>query len=107
VPAIASFVAGGVGAGVGVVFGLMALGTKSTLDSQCGPTKKTCSSSGDVSSLSTDAWVSNAGFGVALVGAALGTYFLVSHHTEKTASTSPHVEPWIGLGSAGVTGSFQ
>jgi hypothetical protein len=45
---------------------------------------------------------------VALVGAALGTYFLVSHHSaEKSAAASPHVEPWIGLGSAGVTGSFQ
>ena len=108
VPAIVSFIAGGVGLAAGTVFGLLALSTKSSLDGECGPTKKTCSSSGDVSSLATDAWVSNVGFGIGIVGAALGTYFLVSHHGgEKTGSASPHVEPWVGLGSAGVGGTFQ
>jgi hypothetical protein len=108
VPAIASFVVGGVGLAVGTVFGLLALGTKSSLDGECGPTKKTCSNSGDVSSLATDAWGSNVGFGIGIVGAALGTYFLLSHHgPEKTGSSSPRLEPWVGLGSAGVGGTFQ
>ncbi|MGH7436178.1 MAG: hypothetical protein ACRENE_10940 [Polyangiaceae bacterium] len=108
VPAIVSFVAGGVGLAAGTVFGLLALSTKSSLDGECGPTKKTCSSSGDVSSLATNAWVSNVGFGIGIVGAALGTYFLVSHHGgEKTGAASPHIDPWIGLGSAGVGGTFQ
>ena len=57
---------------------------------------------------SVRSYVTLAGFGIAIVGAALGTYFLVSRHgDDKTASTSPHLEPWIGLGSAGVTGSFR
>jgi hypothetical protein len=108
VPAIASFIVGGVGVTVGTIFGLLALSTKSTLDGECGPTKKTCSSSSDVSALSTNSWVSNVGFGVGIVGAALGTYFLVAHHGgEATGSTSPRVSPWIGLGSAGIGGTFQ
>ncbi len=106
VPAIASFVVGGVGVGVGVIFGLLAISTKSTLDGECGPTKKTCANSSDVSALSTNSWVSNVGFGIGIVGAALGTYFLVSHKNESAAA-SPHVSPWIGLGSAGIGGTFQ
>jgi hypothetical protein len=107
VPAIVSFAAGGVGLAVGTIFGLMALSTKSSLDGECGPTKKACTSSGDVSNLSTDAWMSNVGFGIGIVGAALGTYFLVSRHGSERTASGPRVEPWIGLGSAGLGGTFQ
>jgi hypothetical protein len=107
VPAIVSFIAGGVGVAVGSIFGVLALGSKSTLDGECGSAKQTCAPS-DVSALSTNAWVSNVGFGVGIVGAALGTYFVVTHHRPDAGGpTAAHVEPWIGLGSAGLGGTFQ
>lgn len=106
--AIALLVVGGVGIGVGTVFGVLALGEKSTLDGQCGSTKKACTNQGDVNALSTDAWVSNVGFGVGIVGLAVGAILLATHHSETaSASTKPHVTPWIGLGTAGVGGTFE
>jgi hypothetical protein len=108
VPAIVSFVAGGVGVAVGSIFGVLALSTRSTLNNECGPTKQTCSNPSDVSALATNAWVSNVGFGVGIVGAALGTVFLLTHHGSQTVgSPSPRITPWIGVGSAGLGGSFQ
>jgi|HubBroStandDraft_1064217.scaffolds.fasta_scaffold09652_2 hypothetical protein len=107
-PAIAAFVVGGVGVVVGTIFGVLALGTKSTLDGECGPTKQTCSNPSDVSALATNAWVSNIGFGVGIAGAAVGTVLLLtSHRSESTASSTPRVTPWFGLGTAGVGGTFQ
>jgi hypothetical protein len=101
-------VIGGVGVGVGSVFGVVALGAKSTLDGACGPTKKACPKQSDVDALSTDAWVSNIGFGVGVVGLAVGVILLATHHgPEKTATSAPHVTPWVGLGSAGVGGTFE
>jgi hypothetical protein len=111
-PALA-FVAlgvGGAGIVVGSVFGVLALGTKSTLDGAC--TNKSCpaSSKNDIDSLSTQAWVSNIGFAVGAVGAVAGVVLLVtSHHgSEKQEATrAPHIEPWVGLGAAGLGGTFE
>jgi hypothetical protein len=109
--------AGGVGVAVGSVFGVMALGTKSSLDSAC--TSKVCpqSSQSDIDSLGTQATISTIGFGVGIVGAALGVYFLVTSGRggetagAATARCAParflEVQPWIGLGSAGLGGTFQ
>jgi hypothetical protein len=107
VAAIAVLAAGGVGVVVGSIFGVLALGNKSTLDKNCGSTKKTCPSQGDIDAMNTNAWVSNIGFGVGIVGLAVGGVLLAtSHGPEKTASSRPEVHPWIGIGSAGVGGSF-
>jgi hypothetical protein len=107
VAAIALMAAGGVGIVVGSVFGVMALGNKSTLDNNCGPTKKTCPSQGDIDSLNTNAWVSNIGFGVGIVGLAVGGILLATNHpSQKTGSSHPEVHPLIGIGTAGVGGSF-
>lgn len=106
---------GGAGLVVGTGFGVLALGTKSSLDSAC--SNKTCpsSSQSNINSLSTQAWVSNIGFGVGIVAAALGVYFLVKPGGDdaKPAATltgpapAVRVQPWIGLGSAGLGGTFQ
>jgi hypothetical protein len=111
--AIAGFVVGGVGLVVGSVFGIMALGTKSNLDSNC--VNKTCPSSqqSDIDSLSSKATVSTIGFGFGIAGAAVGVILLAvsQHHSETTTAklepARPRVSPWIGLGSAGVGGTFQ
>jgi len=107
---------GGAGLVVGTGFGVLALGTKSSLDSAC--VNKTCpsSSQSNINSLSTQAWVSNIGFGVGIVSAALGVYFLVksggSDEAKPAAATvapapAIRVQPWVGLGSAGLGGTFQ
>ena len=89
---------------IGGVFGGLALGTKSTLDSHC--VNKTCPASeqSDIDSLSTKATVSTVGFGVGIVGVAVGAILLgVSHSHEEAAAAKlepprPRVSPWIGLG---------
>ncbi len=117
--AIGAFVVGGVGITVGTVFGILALGTKSTLDSACGSGKKDCpsTSQSDISSLSTKATVSTIGFGVGVVGLAVGLVLLaVSHESggpppgAQAALVPPpsvRVVPWVGLGAAGLGGTFQ
>jgi hypothetical protein len=117
--AVGALVVGGVGLTVGTVFGILALGTKSTLDSACVAGKQACpaSSQSDISSLSTKATVSTIGFGVGLVGVAVGLVLLaVSHESGapppgvQASLVSPppvRVTPWIGLGTAGVGGTFQ
>ena len=107
VAAIAMLVVGGVGVGVGTVFGVIAMGAKSTLDGECGPTKKACTKQSDIDALNTDALVSDVGFGVGVVGLAIGTVMLVTHKGSETASTRPGVVPWVGLGSAGLRGTFE
>ena len=105
---------GGAGLVVGTTFGVLALGTKSSLDGAC--VNKVCpaSSQSNINSLGTQATVSTIGFGVGVVAAALGVYFLVRSGGDESrpaaaATSSPalRVEPWVGLGSAGLGGTFQ
>jgi hypothetical protein len=113
---IVLFSVGGAGIVVGSVFGVLALNTKSSLDGAC--VNKVCpaSSQSNINSLSTQATVSTIGFGVGVVAAALGVYFLVTSGGSSsgdakpaTASASPalSLQPWVGLGSAGLGGTFQ
>ena len=102
--AIAAFAVGGVGVAVGSVFGILALDTKSTLDSQC--SNKVCpqSSQSDIDSLGSRATIANVGFGVGLVGLAVGVVLLAtSHGVEAHAAAAP----WIGVGAAGLRGRFE
>ena len=114
VPAFVAFGIGGVGIAVGSVFGIMALGTKSSLDNAC--VNKVCpaTSQSDIDALSTRATISNIGFAVGVVGVAVGAVLLVTAHGTEAppaAATSPaarvHVSPWLGVGAAGVRGSFE
>jgi PEGA domain len=108
--AYVAFGAGGVGLALGAVFGVLALGNKSSLDNAC--TNKVCpsSSQSDINAIGTNSTVSTIGFVLGVAGVATGVILLVaSHKNEATASAPPrpHIEPWIGLGSAGVGGTFQ
>jgi hypothetical protein len=101
---------GAAGIAVGTVFGVLALGAKSTLDSACVPTKASCpsSSQGDIDALHTDAIVSTVGWAVGGVGAALGLYLVLTAHGEESPKTAGiELRPWVGPGSAGIVGSFQ
>jgi hypothetical protein len=114
VPAIVVLGAGAVGLAVGSVFGILALGTKSTLDGAC--VNKSCpaSSQSDINSLGTNATISTIGFGVGIVGVAVGTIlFVTSSGSSNSTSASikakalqPHATPYLGLGTAGLTGTF-
>jgi hypothetical protein len=105
--AIAALVVGGVGVGVGTVFGILAMSAKSTLDGECGPTKKNCPDQSHIDSLNSDALVSDIGFGVGVVGLAVGGILLATHHFDVGKSSSPRITPFIGLGTAGVRGAFE
>ncbi|MGH7436804.1 MAG: hypothetical protein ACRENE_14110, partial [Polyangiaceae bacterium] len=107
VAAIALLAVGGVGVAVGTIFGVLAMGAKSTLDGECGPTKKACTKQSDIDALNTDAVVSDVGFGIGVAGLAIGTVLLVTHKGSETASARPGVVPWVGLGSAGLRGTFE
>jgi hypothetical protein len=108
VPAYVALGAGGVGVAVGSVFGVLALSTKSTLDSHC--TNKLCppGEQSDIDALHLDSILSTVGFGVGVVGLAVGTYLLVgTGEGSRPATGSASIRPWIGPASAGLTGVFQ
>ena len=102
---------GGVGIALGAIFGGMALGKKSTLDSSCHP-KANCpaSSQSDINGLSTDATIATVGFAVGGAAAVAGGIWLLVGGPSKPAATASAtrtvVRPWLGPTSAGVVGAF-
>ena len=106
IPAYVALGVGGAGVVVTTVFGILALGSKSTLNTACGTSPTACPPS-DVSSLSTNATVSDIGLGVAIAGIGVGGLLLFLHRNDNAPkSAGAHVSPWMGLGAAGLRGSF-
>jgi hypothetical protein len=106
---------GGAGIVTGSVFGLLALGMRSTLNGAC-PVKTDCpaSSQSDINALTTRATVSTVGFAVGIAGIGLGTILLLtSHGSEKPvapATAKVWLTPWVSLGALpaiGVRGGFE
>jgi hypothetical protein len=98
------------GVAVGSIFGGLALGTKSKLDSACPNKGCPATSQSDIDSLSTQAWVSNIGFGVGIAGAVVGIVLLAGAHgrPEKPGvAAGTHVAPCVGPGMAGLGGTFE
>jgi hypothetical protein len=100
---------GAAGIGVGAVLGIVTLGKASHLNSVCQP-RSDCPASeqGDIDSANSLALGSTIAFGVGVVGAGLGTYFLLMPPKSDVGAGAAGltVRPWIGPGSAGLTGSF-
>jgi len=110
----------GAGAIAGTVTGVMSMQKTSTLNGNCA--NKTCGPSdySTIDSANTLAIVSDVGFGVAGAGALLAVVTLLVGHEESPAGSAPaeeppassgeqsrvHLVPWIGMGTAGVTGTF-
>lgn len=113
----------GAGAITGVVTGVMSMQKTSTLNGDCA--NKTCGPNdyATIDSANTLALVSDIGFGVAGAGAVLAVVTLLVGHDETPGGSAPaeeapasapadqpqsrvHVVPWLGLGTAGVTGTF-
>jgi hypothetical protein len=109
-----AFGVGGVGFVVGTVFALKASSKVDDANNLChlpGPdgTRTYCPAS--ASSLDDEArsakTISLVGFIAGGVGVATGvTLLLVTSKHEKAAASTPRVTPWVGLGSAGVSGRF-
>jgi hypothetical protein len=103
---------GGAGIVVGSVFGGLALGTKSTLDNAC-PTKTACppSSQDDIDALANRATISTIGFGVGVAGVLVGSVLLATSRGESAQAVAEprgtRLSPWLGLGAAGVKGTFE
>jgi hypothetical protein len=113
VPAYVVLGVGGAGIVVGTIFGVLALGNKSSLDSDCPMGKDACpiEKQSDVdslnSSLKTNALLSTIGLAVGVVGLGVGTYLFVSARSDGAPKTARlEVRPWVGPGSAGLAGSF-
>jgi hypothetical protein len=109
----AGFVALGVGgAGLieGVITGIVAISKHSTLKNDCNLPGGTCpaTDSSAVSSYQTMGTLSTVGFVVAGVGAAAGTILILLSPKGSTSAsvTGLRLVPYIGLGSAGASGTF-
>jgi hypothetical protein len=104
---------GGAGLAMGSVFGVIALGKKTSLDNACVIDKSHCppSAQGDIDSIHSAATVSTVGF---VVGGLSGGVGLVLLLTAKPATTGDaqanparaSVRPFLGPSSLGLTGSF-
>ncbi|MGA3119275.1 MAG: hypothetical protein ABSF69_00770 [Polyangiaceae bacterium] len=108
VPAYVMFGVGGAGVVVGTLFGILALGAKSSLDTAC-DANRVCptSSQGDINAYKTDPLVSTVGFGTGVAALAIGTILLITAHSEAAPKTAHfEVRPWAGPGSGGIAGSF-
>ncbi|HEX3344852.1 MAG TPA: PEGA domain-containing protein [Polyangiaceae bacterium] len=110
-PAIVVGVVGVTGIAVGTVFGVLAIGDKSSLRAECNP-GKICpaSAQGDIDAFSRNGAISTVGFGVGAAGVALGAYLFLHERSRAeppaSSSRSTRVTPWIGPGAGGVTGAF-
>jgi hypothetical protein len=110
VPAFIALGIGGVGVAVGSVFGILALSTKSSLDSACMSKSCPASSQSDIDALSTRATVSNIGFAVGVVGVATGAVLLITSQSGDARPANARrvrMRPWLGLGTAGLGGTFE
>jgi hypothetical protein len=100
---------GGAGLVVGSVTGALAFSKASDCPN------KVCATQSDLDSAKSMATISTIGFGVGIVGVAVGTILLLTgNHSEEAppAAASAHrarklaLEPWIGANSAGLMGAF-
>jgi hypothetical protein len=114
VPAYVALGVGGAGVVVTAVFGILALGDRSSLRGECGTSGKSCPARarGDINSMHSSSIVSDVGIGFAVVGLGVGGALLLWPRADRHASSSGdksgalRVEPWVGLGAAGMRGSF-
>jgi hypothetical protein len=115
--AIVALGVGGVGVVVGGITGLVALGKHGTLSDECPDGKCTSDKQSDVDSYKTMGTISTVSFIVGGVGLAAGAVLWFTS-PKKTASRDGHrwatltpargvsMTPYVGAGSAGVTGTF-
>jgi hypothetical protein len=105
------------GAGVilGTITGIVSLSTTSSIKNSGNCVGDTCGPKeyGDISSANAMATVSTVSFVAAGIGGVAGVVGLLlqspatpANPDVQAARTTPHVEPWLGIGSAGLRGRF-
>jgi hypothetical protein len=99
---------GGAGLVVGSITGALAFGKASDCPN------KVCKNQSDLDSAKSMATVSTIGFGVGIVGVAVGTIMLLTGNKSEAppaAASRPApklaVQPWFGVNTAGLMGSFE
>ena len=108
-PVFIAFGIGGAGLIAGGITGALAYGKASDCPN------KVCATESDLDSAKTMATISTIGFGVGIAGVAVGTILLLTGgSSEKPPAAAKRlpapklaVQPWFGVSSVGVTGSFQ
>lgn len=100
---------GAAGVVVGSIFGVLAISAHGSLADSC--QNGTCdpSKDGDVSSYHTKGLVSTIGFIVGGVGLAGGAVLILTapkSHSEVHIGQGTYISPYLGPGSAGITGKF-
>lgn len=111
--AYSSLGVGAIGIGVGVLFHAQANALFADGDAEfraCNP-GCTAAEQSSIASLDSDGEstriLSFVGFGVGAAGIATGiTLLLLDDEPSDTAALEPSVRPWVGLGSAGLSGTF-
>jgi hypothetical protein len=110
-----AFVAGGVGlvgVGAGVLFAVMRSSKVKESEDLCTGPSGACPESQRAkideldNSAKTNGTLSVVGFAVGGIGLATGAALLVMSSPSTSSAASPRVRPWLGLGSAGVAGTF-
>lgn len=107
-----AFIAFGIG-GAGLIAGGITGGLAMSKASDC--PNKVCENQSDLDSAKTMATISTIGFSVGIAGAAVGTILLLTGNSrsEKAARTEQRpapkfaMQPWLGVSSVGLAGSFQ
>jgi hypothetical protein len=103
----AGFGVAAAGLAAGTVTGLMSFSRASAVKNACSGLSCPSSVDGDLSSGRTLGTVSTVAFAVAGAGAVVGVIgLLVRPHGEQQPPATAWVAPWIGPGSAGVSGRF-
>jgi hypothetical protein len=101
-----SIAVGGAGVILGSAFGLMAMSKRNDLDKSC--QSKICAPSEQdkLDAARLQGTVSTVGFVVGGIGLAAGATLLLWPSAAEVKAGSARMQPWMGLGSAGVNGSF-
>jgi hypothetical protein len=105
------FVVAAAGIATGTVTGILTLSDKSSIASRCNGTRCPPSTYNDLSTANTLATVSTVAFGVGAAGAALGVvaWLLQPSAPAPAPDSAPaavQVRPVLGLGAAGLAGTF-
>jgi hypothetical protein len=104
--------AGAAGVTLGSVFGLLAVGRKSSLRSACNGSLCPPTQEDNIEALHVNAVAANVSFLIGFLGLGAGGVLLFAF-PEGSGGESPHAEsalvvrPWAGLGSVGAAGRFR
>jgi hypothetical protein len=99
------------GVTVGAIFGMEAVGNQSTLQGECS-VSRVCPAAAreEVDAFSRNTTISTIAFSAGGLGLVVATYFLLrppgGEAPPQSGTVAATVSPWIGIGNAGVAGTF-